>query len=297
MWTNLGQRDKPREEDFHFRLLRENIAAAVPTFQTELQEFLKNSPDVCVRRGYYRNLSVNTSDDITRLFERDGKHFIEAAVYNDNLYSIQPKGVRATFKQLVQSGAKDLTFEDHQMLRARWDHRATYLYGKQPGRFPDPAAWPDNDEEQTEGTQEGGDGWSQRLEEMESRIAQLVGKITTPRTDQSTPTEGEQRRAASEMISLIGKMNIEISKKIEVPNKTMMRCIEDVAGTIERKLNFFGEIFCGVIGLGAGYVAYKLVSSDLGLGDGIGVPAGFATFVFVGAAMWRRFRKGNLRPP
>jgi hypothetical protein len=189
-------REDNGEEDFIFRLLRENIAAAVPTLQSELQEFLKNHPDVCARRGYYRHVRVRNPDEITRLFEIDGKHFIESAVYNDNLYAIQPKGVRTTFKQLVQSGAKDLTFEDHQMLRAQWDHRATHLFSKHPARFPDPAAWPDNDEEQVEGTQEGGDGWSQRLEEMESRIAQLLGKITTP-TDHSTATEGEQRRAAS----------------------------------------------------------------------------------------------------
>ena len=195
--------------------------------------------------------------------------------------------------RVIPKPEKDLTFEDHQMLRAQWDHRATYLFAKNSARFPDPTAWPDNDEEQTEGTQEGSDGWSQKLEEMESRIAQLLGKITTPQTDQSTVTEGEQRRAASEMVLLIGKMNKEISKKIEEINKTMTRSIERVAGRIERKLNFFGEIACGVIGVGAGYMAYKLVSSDLGFGDWIGGLAWFATCAFVGAAAWRGFRKGE----
>ena len=88
-------------------------------------------------------------------------------------------------------------------------------------------------------------------------------------------------------------MNVEISKNIEEINKTVKRNIEGVAGRIERKLNFFGEIVCCAIGLGARYRAYKFVSSDLGLGDWIGGLAGFATFAFLGAATWREFRKGE----
>jgi hypothetical protein len=95
------------------------------------------------------------------------------------------------------------------------------------------------------------------------------------------------------MVLLIGKMNVEISKKIEEIDKTVKQSIKGVASRIERRLNFFGEIVCFTLGLGAGYMAYKFVSSDLGLSDWIGGVAGFATFAFLGAATWREFRKGE----
>jgi len=61
---------------------------------------------------------------------------------------------------------------------------------------------------------------------------------------------------------------------------------------IERKLNYFGEIVCGGIGLAAGYAAYKIVSNDWGFSHWIGGLAGVAAFAFVGAAAWRGFKDG-----
>jgi hypothetical protein len=60
---------------------------------------------------------------------------------------------------------------------------------------------------------------------------------------------------------------------------------------IERKLNVFGEIVCGGVGLGAGYAAY-VVFNDWGLSHWIADLAGFAAFAFVGSAAWRGFQKG-----
>ena len=59
---------------------------------------------------------------------------------------------------------------------------------------------------------------------------------------------------------------------------------------IEDKLNFFGEIVCGGIGLGAAYAAYCIVAADWGFGNWIGYMAGAAAFIAVGGGTWRSFR-------
>lgn len=87
--------------------------------------------------------------------------------------------------------------------------------------------------------QEAGEGWSQRLEEMEARFTRLLGKITT---DRPAATDDEQRRTASEidlshwwqdeMAFLIGKVNVEIAKKLEEINETVKRGIDGVANSL-----------------------------------------------------------------
>ena len=140
-------RDESGLEAKEFQTLRENIAARVPTFRNELQEFLQTNPDVYIRRGYYRNIRVGNVDQLRQLFERDGRDFLEAAVRNDSLYAAQPKGVRAAFRQLIDRDIKDMKYEDRQMLRANWNNRATFLFGTNPALYPDPAAWQDEEEQ------------------------------------------------------------------------------------------------------------------------------------------------------
>ncbi len=51
---------------------------------------------------------------------------------------------------------------------------------------------------------------------------------------------------------------------------------------IERKINSIGSVVAGAIGIGTGFIAYKIATQDLGLGNGLGEVAAVATFLVVG---------------
>jgi hypothetical protein len=130
-------RDKDGNEAHEFQTLRQDVAAAVANRGGEIQNFIKDHSDVYVRRGYYRGGRFNNAAELRTAFEKDGKDFLEAAIYNENLYASYPKGVRPAFRGLVEENPR---YEDYPVpsFTRIWDHQATQLFKRDPVRHPDP---------------------------------------------------------------------------------------------------------------------------------------------------------------
>lgn len=75
--------DESSDWPFTKAALRELIASKVPFFQDKVEAYLREHPDVFVRRGYYRSFEPKNLDEIRELYEKDGRHFTSAAIYND----------------------------------------------------------------------------------------------------------------------------------------------------------------------------------------------------------------------
>ena len=111
---DLGKRDFSS-----FQTLRETIASAVP-YYSSAAEFLRKHDDIYVRRGFYRSFHPSGPDELEELFDKDGKHFIEAAVYNKALYKRDPREIRSKLYELIWEKSQklqDMEFEDRQLLK------------------------------------------------------------------------------------------------------------------------------------------------------------------------------------
>jgi hypothetical protein len=132
--------DKDGDEANGFQRLRQDVAAAVADRGGDIQNFLKNHEDVYVRLGYYRAGRFPNAVELQASFEKDGKNFLEAAVYNENLYASSPKGLRTAFRHLVKNHPHDEDFPVPSFTSPTrvWDHQASQLFERDPARFPDP---------------------------------------------------------------------------------------------------------------------------------------------------------------
>src|SRR5262249_41070539 len=103
----------------------------------EITSFVKNHDDVHVS-GRFTNAA-----EVQAGFDKDGKDFLEAAIYNENLYATYPKGIRTAFRMLVADNPR---YEDYPVpsFTRIWDHQATQLFKRDPSRYPDPNIFEDN---------------------------------------------------------------------------------------------------------------------------------------------------------
>jgi hypothetical protein len=110
-WTAVASqdanaRDNEGNETHEFQALRQDVSAAVANRGKEITSFIKGHDDVHVRRGYYRAGRFANAAELQAGFEKDGKDFLEAAIYNENLYATYPKGIRTAFRMLVEDNPR-----------------------------------------------------------------------------------------------------------------------------------------------------------------------------------------------
>ena len=129
--------DSEGKEIYYFQILRQGVAAAVANGGTEVRNFIKNHDDVYVRRGYYTAGRFTNATEINDTLQKDGRDFLEAAIYNKNLYPIYPKGLRVAFLQSVEDNPQSYDYPHPGFLRI-WNHKATELFKEDPNRYPDP---------------------------------------------------------------------------------------------------------------------------------------------------------------
>ncbi len=140
-------RDKEGNEAHEFQTLRQDVAAAAAGRGGEIQNFIKNHEDVYVRRGYYRAGRFSNVTELETAFQKDGKDFLESAIYNENLYAAYPKDVRAAFRQLVEDNPRFESYPVPSFPRI-WDYQATELFKREPVRYPDPNVFDEQQGEQ-----------------------------------------------------------------------------------------------------------------------------------------------------
>lgn len=150
-WTaaaspDSNARDKEGKEAYEFQTLRQDVAAAVANHGKEITSFIKGHDDVHVRRGYYRAGRFVNAVEVQAGFVKDGKDFLEAAIYNENLYATYPNGVRAAFQMLVADNPR---YEDYPVpsFTRIWNHQATQFFKRDPARYPDPNAFESRDDD------------------------------------------------------------------------------------------------------------------------------------------------------
>jgi hypothetical protein len=142
-WTAKNSKDgsvyyEDGKEIFELEMLREGIASRAPRYRKSVMELLKNHPDINVRRGYYQIFSPTNVEQIASLFQKDGKHFLETAILNDQLYEAHAIDMRKEFHHMVhykREGIPDIEFESMQRIREIYDIRAQKLSTENPARY------------------------------------------------------------------------------------------------------------------------------------------------------------------
>jgi len=129
--------DSDGKEWHEFQTLRQNVGAAVANRGRGVQDLIKNHDDVHVRRGFYAAGKFANPNEIEAAFQKDGKDFLEAAIYNDNFYASDPRDVRRAFVQVVEGSPR---YESYPVpsFPTIWRHRAGELFKRDPARYPDP---------------------------------------------------------------------------------------------------------------------------------------------------------------
>ncbi len=152
-------RDNEGNEAHEFQTLRQNVAAGVANRGAHIQNFIKGYEDVYVRRGYYRASRFSNAAELEAAFKKDGKDLLEAAIYNENLYRVYPKGIRATFRHMVEDNPR---FESYPMpsYTSIWDYQATELFKRDPAHYADPNVFDDDGNEQVASRGMGGQSGS-----------------------------------------------------------------------------------------------------------------------------------------
>lgn len=218
--------------------LRENVAAAVPTFKADLQAYLESNPDLAVRRGYYRSFEPRDVAVLSTYWGRDGKEFLEGAVYNSNLYRSWPKGVRAELKRLINHSDEDQTnpvpFEERQFLRAAWHGRATALAKQDRSRYADPD---EEDEVSPEAT----------LTDKLSAIQGQIDRLARDAARNDSPAEAQ--RLVSEMLALIGRMSVEMSRGVQTLEQAIERTFDRTKSDLSKVSNLLQLFSLITIGL------------------------------------------------
>ena len=89
---------KPQTEDENvgWSDLREVLVRLIPTY-SDMFKSLKDSDDVALRRGYYKNIDRPQLSDVNEGFKKDSKDFLDSAIYNKVMY--QNAEVRTALSQ------------------------------------------------------------------------------------------------------------------------------------------------------------------------------------------------------
>jgi hypothetical protein len=90
-------RSDDKEEEMAYSEVRSSLVRAIPKHSNEFKG-LENSEDLALRRGYYRNVSNVKYEDVAVWFERDGKEFLDSALfYNAGFF--KNEDVRGALRQ------------------------------------------------------------------------------------------------------------------------------------------------------------------------------------------------------
>lgn len=132
---NVMERWKSKDADDKeynpYTYARAGLVKIIRNYSEEFKE-LKNSEDLAMRQGYYSYLDWAKPSDVTEGFEKDGKDFLDCAIYNNSFYKN-----KETLEALRQTcwGAPD---EDYRLDYPNYfNSRVEYLTSKYPEWFKD----------------------------------------------------------------------------------------------------------------------------------------------------------------
>lgn len=138
-WQSRPSPEDTKYSTDKFALVREAVAEAIPTYRSELRNFLKNSSDQAARRGYYRIFDPTSVIELEEYAKKDGQQFLEAGIHNPRLFNPNRLEIAACFYEFVYHRAKEFVaeFEEQQWLRSWYDGALRRLHNAHPLTYPD----------------------------------------------------------------------------------------------------------------------------------------------------------------
>jgi hypothetical protein len=98
----------------------------VGEYSNEFNEF-KTHDDLALRKGYYANLSRAKPEHVSDGFDKDGKAFLDFAIYNDSFFTSEE--TRSAIRQACWDWPEEYSPMDY---RNRFNSRERYLSSKHP---------------------------------------------------------------------------------------------------------------------------------------------------------------------
>jgi len=214
--------EEKKNEYSMFKILRENIASKVPIHEKGLIDYIKNHEDTYVRRGYYRIFRPHDPEEVESLFKKDGKHFVEGAVLNKNLYNIRPKGVCVAFSNINQDlSEKIMEFHEIQWAQGRYEYMAKKLSEENPDIYKfDSFQMPLEEDDADNG--DGQPTLQSKMTSINEKIGVLVKEVSTEKKDENI----------EKILQNLSRMNVLLSDEISKINNK----IDEISKLIRRSV-------------------------------------------------------------
>lgn len=152
-------RSNDEKDDKAFSYVRTALVKVIGNYSAEFKE-LKNHNDLAIRKGYYSNLRFAKSDDVFDGCDKDGREFLNSAMYNDSFFTTEETRSaldRACCEISPMSGLDYFNF------------RTKYLLTKHPEWFKD--SW--SGELPFEEIEDADERREKRLEYLNTQVAEL----------------------------------------------------------------------------------------------------------------------------
>lgn len=157
-WRSDDEKD---DEDYSY--VRTALVKIIGNYSDEFKE-LKNHDDLAIRKGYYANLRCAKPIDVSEGFDKDGKEFLDSAIYNDSFFTNEE--IRNALKQACWDAPDEHSHMDYPNY---FNSREEYLSGKHPEWFKD--SW--TGELPFEEIENADERREKRLEYLNAQVAEL----------------------------------------------------------------------------------------------------------------------------
>lgn len=156
-------RSNDEKEDDSYSYVRTALVKIIGDYSDEFKE-LKNHDDLAIRKGYYANLRWAKPSDVSDGFDKDGKYFLESAIYNDSFF--RNEETRSALKQACWDAPDEHSTMDYLNY---FNSRAEYLSAKHPEWFKD--SW--SGELPFEEIEDAEERREKRLEYLNTQVSEL----------------------------------------------------------------------------------------------------------------------------
>jgi len=156
-------RSNDEEDDRTFSRVRTSLVKVVGNHSHEFND-LKGHEDVALRKGYYANLKWAKPDDVSDGFEKDGKEFLDSAIYNDSFFTKEE--TRIALKRACWDAPDEHSYMDYPNY---FNSREEYLSAKHPEWFK--GSW--SGEPPFEEIEDADERREKRLEYLNTQVAEL----------------------------------------------------------------------------------------------------------------------------
>ena len=156
-------RSDDEKDDETYSYVRTALVKIIGDYSDEFKE-LKSHDDLAIRKGYYANLRRVKPDDVYDGFDKDGKEFLDSAIYNDSFFTSEE--TRSALQQACWNAPDEHSRLDYPNY---FNSRVEYLTAKHPEWFKD--SW--SGELPFEEIEDADERREKRLEYLNTQVAEL----------------------------------------------------------------------------------------------------------------------------